>query len=173
MRGSNARIENGSHALPAQVLKPIATAAPARTTTAFLEGAVVGDPAANARVVHLRQLSQRFVAAVMQRSVAYLAADAHQHLYDWVLDLAIKGFFDSIDWELLPKAVRHHTDCPWVLLYVERWLKVPVQREDGSVVPRTSGTPQGGVVSPVLANLFLHYSFDMWMNRTYPQIPFA
>ena len=85
--------------------------------------------------------------------------------YDWVLDLDIKGFFDSIDWELLLKAVRNHTDCPWVLLYIERWLKAPVQMEDGSIVPRTAGTPQGGVISPLLANLFLHYAFDMWMAR--------
>ena len=92
--------------------------------------------------------------------------------YDWVLDIDVKGYFDSIDWELLLKAVRHHTDCPWVLLYIERWLKAPVQMEDGSVVPRTAGTPQGGVISPVLANLFLHYAFDMWMARTYPHIPF-
>jgi RNA-directed DNA polymerase len=92
--------------------------------------------------------------------------------YDWVLDLDVKGYFDSIDWELMLKAVRHHTDCPWVLLYIERWLKAPVQMEDGSVVPRTSGTPQGGVVSPVLANLFLHYAFDMWMKRTHPHISF-
>src|SRR5450759_4271861 len=67
---------------------------------------------------------------------------------------------------------RHHTNCPWVLLYIERWLKAPMQMEDGSVVPRTAGTPQGGVVSPSLANLFLHYAFDMWMKRTYPHIPF-
>jgi len=73
---------------------------------------------------------------------------------------------------LLLKAVRHHTDCPWVLLYSERWLKAPVQMEDGSIVPRTAGTPQGGVISPLLANLFLHYAFDMWMARTYPHIPF-
>ena len=76
-----------------------------------------------------------------------------------------KAYFDSIDWELLLKAVRHHTDCPWVLLYIERWLKAPVQMEDGSVVPRTAGTPQGGVISPLLANLFLHYAFDTWMAR--------
>ena len=63
-------------------------------------------------------------------------------------------------------AVRHHTDCPWVLLNIERWLKAPVQMEDGSVVPRTAGTPQGGVISPLLANLFLHYAFDAWMTRT-------
>jgi Retron-type reverse transcriptase len=91
---------------------------------------------------------------------------------DWVLDIDVKGYFDSIDWELLLKAVRRHTDCPWVLLYIERWLKAPVQMEDGSVVPRTTGTPQGGVISPLLANLFLHYAFDMWMARTYPHIPF-
>jgi RNA-directed DNA polymerase len=92
--------------------------------------------------------------------------------YDWVLDLDVKAYFDSIDWELMLKAVRHHTNCPWVVLYIDRWLKAPVQLEDGSVVLRTSGTPQGGVVSPVLANLFLHYAFDMWMKRTYPHIPF-
>jgi RNA-directed DNA polymerase len=92
--------------------------------------------------------------------------------YDWVLDIDVKGYFDSIDWELMLKAVRCHTDCPWVLLYIERWLKAPVQMEDGKVVPRTAGTPQGGVISPLLANLFLHYAFDMWMTRTYPTIPF-
>ncbi len=92
--------------------------------------------------------------------------------YDWVLDIDLKGYFDSIDWELLLKAVRHHTACPWVLLYIERWLKVPVQMEDGSVVPRTAGTPQGGVVSPILSNLFLHYAFDLWMMRNYRNIPF-
>jgi group II intron reverse transcriptase/maturase len=91
---------------------------------------------------------------------------------DWVLDLDIKGFFDNIDWELMLKAVRCHTDCPWVLLYVERWLKAPVQMEDGSVVARMAGTPQGGVISPLLANLFLHYAFDMWMAREFPHIPF-
>ena len=73
--------------------------------------------------------------------------------YDWVLDIDVKGYFDSIDWELLLKAVRHHTNCTWVLLYIERWLKAPVQMEDGSVVPRTAGTPQGGVISPLLATL--------------------
>ena len=92
--------------------------------------------------------------------------------YDWVLDLDVKAYFDSIDWELMLKAVRHHTNCPWALLYIERWLKAPMQMEDGSVVPRTAGTPQGGVVSPSLANLFLHYAFDMCMKRTYPHIPF-
>jgi hypothetical protein len=84
--------------------------------------------------------------------------------YDWVLDIDVNAYFDSIDWELMLRAVRHHTSCPWVLLYIERWLRAPVQLEDGSVVLRTSGTPQGGVVSPVLANLFPHYgaSGEAW-----------
>jgi hypothetical protein len=85
--------------------------------------------------------------------------------YDWVLDVDVRSYFDSIDWELLLRAVRKHTDCPWARLYIERWLKAPVQMEDGGIVPRTAGTPQGGVVSPCLANLFLHYAFDMWMVR--------
>ena len=92
--------------------------------------------------------------------------------YDWVLDVDVRSYFDSIDWELLLKAVRKHTGCPWVLLYIERWLKAPVQMKDGSIVQRTSGTPQGGVVSPTLSNLFLHYVFDAWMARNYPGIPF-
>src|ERR1700720_1987890 len=87
---------------------------------------------------------------------------------DWVVDLDIKGFFDSIDHELLLKALRKHTDCRWVLLYVERWLRAPMQVEDGRQEPRTAGTPQGGVASPLLANLFLHYVFDRWMVRTHP-----
>jgi RNA-directed DNA polymerase len=92
--------------------------------------------------------------------------------YNWVLDIDVKGYFDNIDWELLLKAVRHHTDCSWVLLYVEGWLKVPVRMEDGSIVERQAGTPQGGVISPLLANLFLHYAFDAWMARHNPHIPF-
>ena len=92
--------------------------------------------------------------------------------YDWVLDLDIKRFFDSIDHGLLMRAVRKHTDCKWVLLYIERWLKAPVQLEDGSLIHRDKGTPQGGVISPLLANLFLHYAFDMWMKRRYSWIPF-
>ena len=70
------------------------------------------------------------------------------------------------------RAVRRHTDCPWVLLYLERWLRAPVSMPDGTLVDRESGTPQGAVVSPVLANLFLHYAFDEWMRREYPTIPF-
>ncbi|WP_331000955.1 group II intron reverse transcriptase/maturase [Rhizobium sp. T136] len=89
----------------------------------------------------------------------------------WVLDLDIRAFFDSIDTDLLMRAVRKHTDCPWVLMYIERWLKAPVQMADGSLIGRDRGTPQGGVISPVLANLFLH-AFDMWMQRNHPDIPF-
>jgi len=92
--------------------------------------------------------------------------------YDWVLDLDVKGYFDSIPTDLLMRAVRKHTDCRWVLLYIERWLKAPVQMPDGNLIGRERGTPQGGVVSPLLANLFLHYTFDLWMGRNHPDIPF-
>jgi len=91
--------------------------------------------------------------------------------FDWIVDLDIKGFFDSIDRELLLRAVRKHTQCRWVLLYIERWLKAPAMLEDGALVPRERGTPQGGVVSPILANLFLHYVFDVWIGRMFP-VPF-
>lgn len=92
--------------------------------------------------------------------------------YDWVLDLDVKGFFDNISHELLMRAVVKHTDCRWVLLYVERWLKAPIAMPDGSLVYPQKGTPQGGVVSPLLANLFLHYVFDHWMQRNYSYVPF-
>jgi group II intron reverse transcriptase/maturase len=92
--------------------------------------------------------------------------------YDWVLDLDVKGFFDTIDWNLLMRAVRRHTDCKWVLMYIERWLKAPVRMPDGTLVSREQGTPQGAVISPILANLFLHYTFDRWMQERYPEIPF-
>ncbi len=92
--------------------------------------------------------------------------------YDWVLDLDIRRYFDSIDHALLMRAVRKHTDCSWVLLYIERWLRAPVQVEDGTLESRERGTPQGSVVSPLLANLFLHYAFDRWRQRHYPHIPF-
>ena len=91
---------------------------------------------------------------------------------DWVLDIDIKGFFDSIDHELLLRAVRKHTECAWVLLYIERWLKAPAMLEGGELVARERGTPQGGVISPLLANLFLHYAFDSWMGRAVPGVAF-
>jgi group II intron reverse transcriptase/maturase len=92
--------------------------------------------------------------------------------YDWVVDLDIKGFFDAIDHDLLMKAVKQHCKDKWVLLYIERWLKTDVQLEDGSLEKRNRGTPQGGVVSPMLSNLFLHYVFDKWMERNNGCIPF-
>jgi len=92
--------------------------------------------------------------------------------YNWVADLDIKGFFDNIDHELLMRAVRKHTDSKWLLLYIERWLKAPVQAADVTLVNREKGSPQGSVISPLLANLFLHYAFDEWMRRNYENIPF-
>lgn len=85
--------------------------------------------------------------------------------YDWVVEYDIKGLFDNIDHELLLRAVRKHCQIPWVLLYIERWLKAPMEAEDGKLVARSRGTPQGGVVSPLLANLFLHYTLDVWLAR--------
>jgi len=92
--------------------------------------------------------------------------------YDWLVDLDIKGFFDNIDHDLMMRAVQKHTDHKWILLYVKRWLKAPVQMGDGTLVKRDLGTPQGGVISPLLANLFLHYAFDNWLKETFPNNPF-
>ena len=93
--------------------------------------------------------------------------------YDWVVEFDIRGLFDNIDHELLMRALKHHCQCPWVLLYVERWLKAPRQEPDGTLIERSKGTPQGGVVSPILANLFLHYAFDAWMRREMPNVLFC
>jgi RNA-directed DNA polymerase len=92
--------------------------------------------------------------------------------YDWVVDLDIQGFFDSIDHALMLEAVRKYTEEPWLLLYVERWLKAPGQGTDGKLVQRNRGTPQGGVISPLLANIFLHEAFDSWMQKEFPSVPF-
>ncbi len=92
--------------------------------------------------------------------------------FAWVLDLDIKGFFDNISHELMMRAVRKHAREKWVVLYIERWLKAPAQDEHGGLTPRDKGTPQGGVISPLLANLFLHYAFDQWMARQHPDLPF-
>jgi len=92
--------------------------------------------------------------------------------YDWVIDLDIKGFFDNLDHNLIMHAVKKHTDCPWILLYIERWLKVPLQHADGSIVERNKGTPQGGVISPLLTNIFMHHAFDTWMQQAHPNIPY-
>jgi RNA-directed DNA polymerase len=93
--------------------------------------------------------------------------------YDWVLEFDIKGLFDNIDHELLLRAVRKHVTCKWALLYIERWLTAPIERDDGTRSERTRGTPQGGVISPILSNLFLHYTFDLWMTRTHPDLPWC
>jgi RNA-directed DNA polymerase len=93
--------------------------------------------------------------------------------YDWVLEFDIKGLFDNIDHELLLRAIRRHVTSKWALLYIERWLKAPMMQEDGITIERDRGTPQGGVVSPILANIFLHYAFDLWMVRTHPDLPWC
>jgi RNA-directed DNA polymerase len=90
----------------------------------------------------------------------------------WVIDLDIRKFFDSVPWSLIVKAVEKHTDQPWVVLYVRRWLEAPTQAADGTLQQRDRGTPQGSAVSPVLANLFLHYAFDAWMAREFPAVAF-
>jgi RNA-directed DNA polymerase len=91
---------------------------------------------------------------------------------DWVIDLDIKKFFDTVPHDLVLKAVAHHTDQRWILLYVTRWLQAPIQQPDGSLVARDRGTPQGSAISPLLANLFMHYAFDAWMAREYPNLAF-
>ena len=90
-----------------------------------------------------------------------------------MLEFDIKGLFDNIDHELLMKAVRKHTNNRWLILYIERWLTAPIEQEDGTIITRKQGVPQGGVISPVLSNLFMHYAFDKWMERNCPAIPFC
>lgn len=92
--------------------------------------------------------------------------------YAWVLDVDIKGFFDNISHNILLELLQKHTQEKWVLMYVERWLKAGVEHKDGSITARTKGTPQGGVISPLLANLYLHHAFDKWMDEINPQCPF-
>lgn len=89
---------------------------------------------------------------------------------DWVIDFDIKGMFDNIRHDYLIEMVKRHTDEKWVILYVERWLKTPFKMQDGTIMERTAGTPQGGVISPVLANLFMHYVFDDYMSKEFPNI---
>jgi group II intron reverse transcriptase/maturase len=93
--------------------------------------------------------------------------------YDWVLEFDIRGLFDNIDHTLLLRAVRKHVTCKWALLYIERWLTAPMVQEDGSIIARNRGTPQGGVVSPILSNLFMHYTFDLWITRAHPDLPWC
>lgn len=98
--------------------------------------------------------------------------EAHCHRNDWVLDLDIRNFFEMLSHEWMMKMVAYHTQEKWVLLYTERWLKSGTVNEEGNVEARTKGTPQGGVISPLLANLYLHHAFDMWMERHFPKNPF-
>jgi RNA-directed DNA polymerase len=93
--------------------------------------------------------------------------------YDWLVEFDIKAAFDEIDHSLLLKAIRKHIKQDWILMYIERWLTAPFETAQGDRLPRSRGTPQGGVVSPVLMNLFMHYAFDCWMQRTFPQCRFA
>jgi group II intron reverse transcriptase/maturase len=93
--------------------------------------------------------------------------------YDWVVEFDIKGAFDNIDHDLLMKALRYHVKASWLLLYIERWLTAPFEAQAGEVIKRSRGTPQGGVISPMLMNLFMHYAFDKWIERSYPDCPFA
>jgi len=93
--------------------------------------------------------------------------------YNWVLEFDIKGLFDNIDHKLLRKALMKHTQCKWELLYIDRWLEAPFQNRQGVQIRRNVGTPQGGVISPLLANLFMHYAFDEWVRRHRPQNPWA
>ena len=88
--------------------------------------------------------------------------------YDWLIEFDIRGLFDNIDHDLLMRAVRKHTDDKCILLYIERWIKAPLELADGAKINRTTGTPQGGVISPILSNIFLHYVFDVWMTRKHP-----
>jgi len=93
--------------------------------------------------------------------------------YDWVVEFDVKGLFDNIRHDLLMKALSKHCNTAWVLLYVQRWLRAPLETSNGEKTSRQCGTPQGGVVSPILANLFLHYAFDVWVRRELPSIPFC
>ncbi|CAQ54277.1 putative reverse transcriptase [Wolbachia endosymbiont of Culex quinquefasciatus JHB] len=91
---------------------------------------------------------------------------------DWTVDLDISGFFDNLDHDLALQAIKKHTDCKWVILYVERWMKAPIQQADGSRVTRDKGVPQGGSISPIISSIFMHHAFDMWMKQNYPTVPF-
>lgn len=92
--------------------------------------------------------------------------------HPWVLDCDIQGFFDNVPHDLIVKAVEANTDEPWVVLYVKRWLQAPVQHPDGTLEHRDRGTPQGSAISPLLANMFMHYAFDAWMEREFPTVAF-
>ena len=92
---------------------------------------------------------------------------------NWVVDPGYpKEYFDNIPHDLLMKAVMRHCQVRWMLLYIERWLKAPLQKTDGTIVERNKGVPQGSIIGPVLANLYLHYGMDKWLEREYPECRF-
>jgi group II intron reverse transcriptase/maturase len=136
-----------------------------------------------AQTVIKNQIEERLEKIFHPQSYGYRPKrSAHQALdqvrancwkYDWVIDLDIKNFFDDIDHSKLLKALCKHVEEKWVLSYIERWLKAPLQTRKGEIISRTNGTPQGGVISPLLANLFLHYTLDVWLGRLKPSIEFV
>jgi RNA-directed DNA polymerase len=139
---------------------------------------VLGLPTVADRVAQMvvkHQIEVRFEKMFHEDSYGYRPKrNAHDALratrkrcleYDWGIDLDIKGFFDHIDHELLMKCLQPHVSEKWVLLYIERWIKVPVVNKKGESIRRERGTPQGGVISPLLANIFLHFVFDKWMEK--------
>ena len=169
------RMASGSYIPPAVKAVPI----PKKTGGVRILGVpTVGDRVA--QMVCKMVLEPKLEPCFMQDSYAYRPnKSAHQALevtrkrcweMPWVLEFDIKGLFDNIDHELLMKALNSHTNEKWVLLYVKRWLTAPLQNEDGTCVARSMGTPQGGVISPILANLFMHYAFDKWMERVFPNL---
>jgi group II intron reverse transcriptase/maturase len=146
---------------------------------------ILGVPAVGDRVaqrVAARRLEAKVEPIFHQDSYGYRPGRSALHAVDacrrrcwrndWVIDLDIQKFFDSVRWDLVVKAVEANTDDPWVVLYVKRWLQAPLQLPDGTLQKRDRGTPQGSAVSPVLANLFLHYALDAWMVREFPGVAF-
>ncbi|MDD7888330.1 group II intron reverse transcriptase/maturase [Flavivirga sp. 57AJ16] len=146
----------------------------------------LGIPTISDRVAQTairNQIEERLESIFHPQSYGYRPKrSAHQALeqvrkncwkHDWVIDLDIKNFFDDIDHDKLLKALNKHVEEKWVLKYIERWLKAPLQTQKGEVIARTKGTPQGGVISPLLANLFLHYTLDVWFARMKPAIEFV
>lgn len=109
-----------------------------------------------------------------RKSALDAVATARQRCWQssWVIDLDIRAFFDNLDHKLVLHAVKKHTERKWILLYIERWLKAPMQMEDGTLIPRTSGSPQGSVISPLISNIFMHHAFDEWMRKTFPDLSF-
>lgn len=143
----------------------------------------LGIPTVCDRVVQLvirEELEQVLEPLFSKNSFAYRPnKSAHDALeqcrlncqrYKRAIDLDINGFFDNIDWGLMIRALRHYTKKEYHIFYVKRWLKAPVMKESGEMQERTKGTPQGGVISPLLANLFLHVAFDMWFEKQFPKL---